>query len=116
MQAWPIGPVLSSLYRALKKYGSSPIDVNFAGIKSDKDLEKIKNELGSDLIRVADSVYEFYGTKSAFELVGLTHKALPWKNARKGLRPDEKSENELADQDIVEYYGELSNKGTKKRG
>lgn len=104
-QAWPNGPVIKSAYDTLKVYGASPINVDFAEINDEKDLIKLKNDLGNVLVEVIDNVYEKYGTKSPFELVALTHNELPWKMAREGLDVAEKSNNEISDNDIMKGYG-----------
>lgn len=103
-QAWPIGPVLQSVYDKLKVYGSSPIDVDFSDIKSNKDVEKLRASIGKDLVEIADEVYEKYGLLSAFELVNLTHNELPWKNARAGLAATEISDTQISDDDILKQY------------
>lgn len=105
-QAWPIGPVLYSIYKDLKRFGFQPIDASFSGIKDEKDLEKLKDAIGSKLLAIIDNVYKAYGVKSSFELVSLTHNESPWKNARKGLDVTQKSENEISDEDIIKCYGQ----------
>lgn len=99
-QAWPNGPVHPSVYRALKEYKSSPIGEEFTGINNKSELKALGDELGKDFVALIDKVYEKYGTKSAFELVSLTHSEAPWKNAmaREGRK-------EISDEDIVSTYG-----------
>ncbi|MEK7149700.1 MAG: type II toxin-antitoxin system antitoxin SocA domain-containing protein [Patescibacteria group bacterium] len=103
-QAWPIGPVLPSIYQTLKKYGSSPISPDFSKITKGEDVEKLKKELGNSLLETIDEVYKVYGIKSAFELVGLTHNELSWSRARKGLDATAKTDKELSDDDIYEQH------------
>ena len=103
-EAWPNGPVLPSLYKELRKYGSSPIDQNFTNIKDEDDLKKLKLSFGG-AISILDKVYETYITKSAFELVTMVHNEKPWKRARKGLVATQPSNVTLADKDILEEYG-----------
>jgi uncharacterized phage-associated protein len=103
-QAWPIGPVLPSIYRGLKRFGSNAIDSSFTKIKNEKDLAELIKKLGNNLKNVIDQVCQQYGTKSAFELVVLTHNELSWKNAREGLKNTEKTTKELSDEDIFAQY------------
>jgi uncharacterized phage-associated protein len=104
-QAWPIGPVLPSTYRDLKKYEAGPIDPDYCGIKDKASLEALEKRIGSSVMMVIDNVFQVYGPKSAFELVNLTHSELPWVNARKGLDIEQKSSNEIEDKDIKSFYG-----------
>ena len=43
-------------------------------------------------------------TKTAFELVVLTHSELPWIAAREGLEPTEYSNVNISDADIKQAY------------
>lgn len=104
-QAWPNGPVLYSVYKKLSKYKSSPIDISFTDLKSETDLSSLKERIGKDVLKIVDKVYEVYGTKSAFELVNLTHNGKPWKKARAGLSPTDPSSVEILDSDILVEYG-----------
>jgi len=104
-QAWPNGPVLRSVYSKLKIFGSSPINPNFSGLTSEQDVLKLKEYLGAELVKLIDNVYEKYGSKSAFELVSLTHNDQAWIKARKGLGISDPSKNEILDKDITSYYG-----------
>ncbi len=104
-QAWPNGPVLPSVYYKLKKFGASPIDFNFSELKNNEDLTELKKTLGKNFVAFIDSVYETYGSKSAFELVTLTHSDRAWLNARKGLRITKQTSNEIDDEDIISFYG-----------
>jgi uncharacterized phage-associated protein len=99
-QAWPNGPVLPVVYRKLKQFGAAPIDPGFADLETKKDLKELKDILGDDLTLIIDKVYEKYGTKSAFELVALTHSEAPWKNAIQ-----KEGRKEIEDKDILETYG-----------
>jgi len=104
-QAWPNGPVLSSVYQELKQFGALPIDPDFSGLENEDDYNALLFSLG-DARDLIDEVYEKYGSLSPFELVNITHKEISWKNARKGLDDGESSNNELSDKDILTQYGE----------
>ena len=104
-QAWPNGPVLPSLYQALKIFKNSGIDMNFIDISNEEELDKLKASFSKEELEILDKVYEKFIKKSAFELVALTHNENPWKNARKGLSPTDSSVQEIQDKDIIETYG-----------
>lgn len=103
MQAWPNGPVLASLYKLLNKYGSSPISSNFVASVSLERMEKLDQEV----LYTLKTVYEAYVPKAAYELVALTHNESPWKNAREGMSVTERSNKELSDEDIINYFSKL---------
>lgn len=100
-QAWPNGPVYPAVYKALNKYKASPISEEFLGFKNENDLNELKNDLGEEFVKLIDKVYEKYATKSAFELVCLTHSESPWKNAIKKTS----AQKEIEDSDIFATHG-----------
>ena len=101
IEAWPVGPVVPSLYRELKKYGSMPIKVqNYVDITEEYLLQKYPNRIMSFL----SGVYEACGRYSAFELVALTHQERGWIEARKGLSPNEPSKNPILDKYILAQH------------
>ena len=92
-QAWVHGPVSPKLYDLYK--GNGWIDLPAEG----RQLQFSPKEL--DLL---ESVYLTYGNSSANALEVLSHSERPWKRAREGCAPDERSTNEIDDNDIIEYY------------
>lgn len=105
IEAWANGPVVPSLYRELKVYGFSPIDPEkYAGVSSRKNVENIVHKFSDRTRKILDDVYEKYQTMTAFELVVLTHQEKPWREARKGLAPDETSSATISDEHIFEQY------------
>ena len=69
--AWQYGPVNERVYEAFKKYGRREIPQS-EGIKSLCDI---------DVIGTLKAIWNEYGKKSAYDLVELTHKHLPWRYA-----------------------------------
>ncbi len=98
IEAWPMGPVVRQLYEELQKYGSSPIEEGYIDVKS---VEELEGKFPKDIKQTIDGAYEKFITKSAFELVSLVHEDEAWKKARHNLAPDEPSNNEILDEDII---------------
>jgi uncharacterized phage-associated protein len=72
------------------------------------DVKRLEGKFPEDIKQTLDDVYEKYVTKTAFELVVLVHSEKPWKEARKGLSPSERSNNPISDHSIMETYGRTS--------
>lgn len=102
IEAWPLGPVVPSLYQELSKYGSAPISSDFIG--SEEEIKKIESKFPDEVKKTLDKVYEKYMTKTAFELVQLVHEEKPWVNARNGLTAGEPSDKPIKDEDIIKAY------------
>ena len=54
-----------------------------------------------------DEVLNFYGDKSSQWLSELTHKETPWVEARQGLAPGERGNQEIPLAAMAEYYESL---------
>lgn len=93
-EAWIHGPVSKKLYSEYKEYGWN--DVPKSG-----SVDYLFDEKALDLL---ESVWVTYGDKSANELEILTHSELPWINARKGISPEQQSNNEISKEDMRKYY------------
>ncbi len=96
IEAWANGPVVPDLYEVHK--GSFKLSKLPCGNSS------ILNSLETETI---DKVLEFYGDKSSQWLSDLTHQENPWFDAREGLRPGERGNNEIIHAAMAEYYGSL---------
>lgn len=100
VEAWRYGPVIPSLYRKLKKYGSAKVDRPLApaivGLRSES--------LDPDDSALIDAVFAKYGSLTGLQLSYLTHKkGTPWERA---YRPDEYG-IDLDDTDIRRHYEDL---------
>jgi len=99
IQAWVNGPIVPELYfehKGIFKVESIPGKIENL---SPKQMENI------------DSVLEFYGDKNAQWLSDLTHMEEPWKSAREGLGYTEKSNNEITQASMHEYYSGIQDNG-----
>lgn len=95
-QAWINGPVNPQIFS------------HFQGCRvAQKDWIKSEHLLSKSEKHVIDSVIEVYGNEDPDWISQLTHTEDPWKNARKGLRPNERSTNTIKQSEIKEYYKQL---------
>lgn len=112
-EAWIHGPVISKVYRSLKKRGfylATPIRSEFKIDKIKADLDNIDSNLFPFLEEVA-RVYFPYG---AYELELMTHKEAPWIEARKGIDSNERCTNIIDKRSISDFYGKrIQNKSHK---
>lgn len=71
IEAWQYGPVIPSLYRALKDFRADPVTRPIAGASQDP--------LDPDEAELVDRVYEIYGKYSGGQLSAMTHRQdTPW--------------------------------------
>ena len=114
-QAWKYGPVIKSLYHALKRYGSSPVteQISLPALKGGKVIDKTPRipETEKDLLDLLKKVWDVYSEATAAQLVEATHrKNTPWDQVY--------DENEISSQIphslIAEHYKKLADKNIKK--
>lgn len=98
IQAWANGPVAPDLYREHRgQFRLSP------GFFKDADPTSLQPHVRESI----DVVLGSYADKSAQQLSELTHKERPWLDARKGLEPGERGNEQISDAAMVEYYSSL---------
>jgi uncharacterized phage-associated protein len=97
-EAWANGPVCAHLY-ALHK-GVFAIDSDTLGKYSEGCLtaEQIKN-----IDQVLDDYWEF----APHQLSAMTHKELPWRQARAGLLPGEPGNSIISKESMLDFYSGL---------
>ncbi len=107
-QAWVHGPVLPSLYGALKEYGFNDIKViNSEGYESiETEIQALisKNHISDDQLELIDTVLLRYGALSSFQLEFLTHHEKPWLEARGDLAPHNPSKTVISKEAMRQYY------------
>ena len=109
-EAWPYGPVLSSIYHDFKRFGSKSIDEFAEDV--DPKTGDIKAQMVSKSNRnfrdVFDRVWDRYKNKSAIELSEMTHAdGTPWSIAREAGR------SYLSDDEIKDYFKRLARGGVE---
>ncbi len=95
IEAWANGPVAPEVYA--RHRGAFKV-VEWEGNPAALNPAEQEN---------VDLVLEFYGKKSSFELSQLTHAERPWNEARKGLAPGSRGNQEITLASMAEYYGSL---------
>lgn len=92
-EAWIHGPVIRDLYNEYSEYGFN-------------NINELKNrpKFTSDVEDVLNQVWDVYGEYSADQLESMTHQESPWKNARKGVSPLDRSSNLISDEDMFNCY------------
>lgn len=91
-QAWIHGPVFMSLYKDIKN-----------GVLEETDIKCVTSN--SKIVKLLEVIYRNYGKLSGYKLELMTHSEEPWKKARRGKEPTEKSKEIIKDEDIKAYYG-----------
>lgn len=97
IEAWANGPVIPELYR--KHRGEYRIE---------KWTEGNPDSLGKRETSTIDSVVDFYNKYSGWELAELTHRETPWREARAGLGPNERGNQEIKPPAMLEFYSGLT--------
>jgi len=97
--AWSNGPVVRELYDAHK--GMFNITFSELSYAHPENIDSTQKE-------TIDAVLEFYGNHSSQWLSDLTHMEDPWKNARKGIPENQRSEIEITHAAMAEYYESLT--------
>lgn len=99
-EAWAHGPVDPNIYSIYKNNGINLLYIE----KNDKF------DFDIDVINALNLTIELYSKYSPDQLENISHKQLPWINARKGLSNIEPSNNPILDKDIfITFREELFN-------
>ncbi|MGD0621470.1 MAG: type II TA system antitoxin MqsA family protein [Thermacetogeniaceae bacterium] len=96
LQAWVHGPVSYSIWSKYQDYGYKSISIE----RTSFDIPIFD----SKQIELLDYVYDVYGDYDAKVLERMTHKDRPWKEARKGLKANELSQNIISKESIKRYF------------
>ena len=79
-QAWVHGPVSPALWEKFKGFGYDTIRIK--GVPS--------FHIDSEDIQLLEDVWDTYGDSTGNELEALSHRELPWIEARRGYNPEER--------------------------
>lgn len=99
-EAWVHGPVNRPLYNMLK--GSRLKEL------TPTDIKVSTNHISDpDDIDFLESVWATYGEYGANSLEIMTHRELPWKNARTGCDAFDSCQNVISTDDMKKYYSSV---------
>ncbi len=98
IEAWANGPVIRELYnfhKGLFNFTEQMMTIGNPNRLSDEQKEDI------------DSVLNAYACRSSQWLIDQTHSEQPWREARKGLSPNERGHVVISHAAMAEYYSSL---------
>lgn len=93
-QAWIHGPVSPPLWERFKSFGFDPIRIK----------GKVHTHFDEDDIKLLEDVWDTYGDNTGNALEALTHRELPWIEARKGYEPEERCTVVISPNTMASYY------------
>lgn len=96
IEAWANGPVVPDLYQRHRgQYMVTSWPEGDPSALSPGERESI------------DAVLRHYGRSTGFALRERTHREPPWRDARRGTAPGDRSNNVITPEAMAEYYGSL---------
>ena len=98
IEAWANGPVVRELFNFHK--GMYWITKNSLTLGNSSKLSQIQKDN-------VKSVIAFYGGRTSQWLIDQTHTEKPWREARKGLAPNERGNSEITPQAMFDYFSSL---------
>lgn len=106
IEAWDFGPVVPEAYHEYKQYGSGDIPYITSYIQFDEEdiwnsasIDFSDNIISDDDKKLIDMVVDKFSEYSATDLVTLTHRQAPWKDAYvRGMN------NAIKNESIKEYF------------
>lgn len=96
IEAWANGPVVPTLYRVHR----GRFEVSKWPDGNSKSLDDNQRES-------IDVVLNTYADFAPWQLTQLTHRELPWTEARKGLAPGERGTSTISQETMRDYYAGL---------
>lgn len=93
-QAWVHGPVSPALYERFKCFGYETIKIE----------SKCSPIIDKSDVELLDDIWDTYGDKSGNALEALTHRELPWLEARRGYETTERCTVVISPDNMRAYY------------
>ena len=120
-EAWVNGPVYKDIYYEYKDKVPFMCDhLNISHFDTDNPERTMmelaeKMQLDNEETELIDSIVTLYGAMSQNKLIFLTHSEKPWVEKREGLKPFERSSEELSFDTMYQYYKDRHERNLAKR-
>lgn len=101
IEAWAHGPVVKDVYKHFASHSDQPI------LPSSVEQPK---KLTADDRKFIASVWAAYKVHSATSLRNMTHIEAPWKDARQGVAPADRCENEITVEALKRFFGGVADR------
>lgn len=102
-QVWINGAIDPKIHEQYADYLNYQYDNNEKQYLIPQQIKNIP-KLDPSFIQICNQVYTDYGHYTDMELESLIHQSDPWKNARKGLKPLDRCDNNFNDQDLLDWF------------
>jgi uncharacterized phage-associated protein len=103
-EAWIHGPVVRSLWDYFKGRGNYFTEWYLKQELAEKTRKYFNHLLQPEQLELVGDVIKEYGDKSAYHLEALSHAEMPWRAARNGYAPSERSEAVISKETTQKYY------------
>jgi len=104
-RAWVHGPVCIKVWHEFKS-ADSPVfnDIAISSKEAKAIIQDVESELKREQLDLIRDVLKEYAPFSAYELEGMTHAELPWREARAGFANDEPSNAVISKDIMLKFY------------
>lgn len=102
-EAWVHGPVCRQLYERLKPTKSLYSTISIEDVQNKEAM----NEIDPEDREFVNYILENFARYSGPQLETMTHKELPWIEARGNAGPMEHCENQISEDTMSSFYGKL---------
>ena len=107
-EAWVHGPVIRTVWDSFKGLGNAYRTQFYVNSEHANRLRaEAAHRLNPQQIEMIGDVLKEYGDKSAYHLEYLSHSEPPWKEARRGYDPSERSATVISKETMKSYYQSL---------
>lgn len=105
-EAWKFGPVNPAVYKAFKRFGSSPISARAVSVNPvDRTINRIPSSDDDDARRIAHKIVSTYGHMSPGRLVDVAHAVgAPWHFVVQRARESGSLGLRISDSVIIERF------------